>query len=176
MCSIHIQPLICLEIRPFFSTKLEPFLTAHPRTSPPPVIIIFPKSTAGFCIRSKELTSECSFIGFRFLCVHRPCLGFRFDVMIVYTVCRTRWELFGFCMMCCVMYLVEWPYHEDRFRLRSWVYIVLGRMTLTHETWVTICFTIGKRYSSGLLVQSIHSEGVKNLQLCSTIRLKEMCV
>lgn len=32
MCSIHIQPLICLEIRPFFPTKLEPFLTAHPRT------------------------------------------------------------------------------------------------------------------------------------------------
>lgn len=54
MCSIHIQRLICLEIRLFFSTKLEPFLTTYPSTSPLQLLSFFQKAQLAFAFARKS--------------------------------------------------------------------------------------------------------------------------
>lgn len=76
---LHSHPAANLSRDQAFLSNKARAISNLPPQNPPPVIIIFSKSTAGFCIRLKEPTSEPSFIAFRLLFVHRPCFGFRFS-------------------------------------------------------------------------------------------------
>lgn len=68
MCPIHIQSLICLEIRPFFSTKLHPFLNSHLWLFfffllLPPLLSFFQKAQlASAFSQSNQITSPASFL------------------------------------------------------------------------------------------------------------------